>query len=89
MPNGGLLFGELRPRPRWNDLRDHVAKLTGATLTGFVGERSSEIWLEFEYAGYAFTVSDQFTSCWFIVADGTCPDPVLLTVLDHFSSVAR
>jgi hypothetical protein len=70
--------------PQWDVLRDHVEKLAGAQLTGFVTDQVTEAWIDFAYTGHAFGINNQHGQWWFFVTDPACPDAVLERVLDHF-----
>jgi hypothetical protein len=84
MADGSRLFGELPQRAVLEAMRDHLSRLPGADLTGFVREGVSGAWIDFSYEGHAFSVNDPFGEYWFYVADAGCPDPPLEAVLAHF-----
>jgi hypothetical protein len=84
MHSGARHFADLPQTTSWYDVRDHVERLPGATLTGFVTDHVTEAWIDFTYAGYEFSINDQFGDYWFFVRDPACPDAVLLRVLTHF-----
>ena len=83
MKDGSRNFGDLPATVIWYDLRDHVAKLDGATITGFVTDHVTEAWIDFTYRGHNFSVNDQNGDYWFFVEDPACPDDILLSVLSH------
>jgi len=87
MPDGSRHFGDLPQTRLWYDVREHVERLPGATLTGFVTDGVTEAWIDFTYAGYAFSINDQFGEYWFFVNAPTCPDNILSAVLDHFTQL--
>jgi hypothetical protein len=73
--------------PQWERLRDHVAGLAGAELTGFVTDQVTEAWIDFTYAAQSFSINNQSGEWWFFVADPACPDAVLHAVIDHFATL--
>lgn len=85
MADGSRHFGDLPQTRLWHDVRDHVRALEGARLTGFLCDGVTEGWIDFAYAGRAFTINDQFGEYWFFVDDPDCPDDVLWAVLGHFA----
>lgn len=84
MHSGSRQFGALPQVLDWYATRDQVARLRGARLTGFVCDGVTEAWIDFTYAGHAFSINDQFGEYWFFVDDPACPDEVLHAVLGHF-----
>ena len=87
MHDGSRHFGDLPQTRLWYDVRDHVEKLSGAVLTGFVTDHVTEAWIDFSYADHRFSINDQYGDYWFFVEDPACPDAVLLQVLNHFEHV--
>ena len=83
MHDGSRHFGGLPQTVLWEEMRDHIATLPGATITGFVCDYVTEAWIDFTYAGHSFSVNDQYGDYWFFVDDPACPDHVLVDVLDH------
>jgi hypothetical protein len=83
MGDGSRNFGDLPMTVLWYDLRDHIAKLDGATVTAFVTDDVTEAWIDFTYREQTFSVNDQNGEYWFFVDDPTCPDDILLAVLSH------
>ena len=73
--------------PQWDRIREHVAKLEGATLTSFVTDRVTEAWIDFTFHEHAFSMNNQQAQWWFFVEDPTCPDTLLERVLDHFAGL--
>ena len=84
MKDGSRHFAGLPQTTLWYDVRDHVDRLTGATLTGFVTDHVTEAWIDFTYAGHHFSINDQGGQYGFFVVDPACPDEVLLRVLRYF-----
>jgi hypothetical protein len=83
MNDGSRQFGELPQIVLWQELRDHITRLDGAEVTGFITDNVTEAWIDFSYRGYLFSVNDQFGNYWFFVDDPKCPDEVLKAVLSH------
>ena len=83
MHDGSRQFGELPQTALWYELRDHIEKLAGAAVTNFVTDNVTEAWIDFSYRGYRFCVNDQFGDYWFFVADPTCSDGILQSILAH------
>ncbi|MCI0581186.1 MAG: hypothetical protein L0332_07410 [Chloroflexi bacterium] len=84
MHDGSRRFGDLPQSALWYAVRDHVGRLPGAKLTGFVTDHVTEAWIDFTYQGHTFSINDQFGEYWFFVRDPGCPDDILLAVLRHF-----
>ncbi|MFN8596490.1 MAG: hypothetical protein U0559_09950 [Anaerolineae bacterium] len=87
MPDGSRHFGDLPQTALWYDVREHVERLPGATLTGFITDGVTEAWIDFTYQGYVFSINDQFGDYWFFVNDPACPDIILSVVMDHFADL--
>src|SRR5262245_50973951 len=83
MNDGSRHFGELPQTVLWYEMRDHIKKLKGATVTNFITDNVTEAWIDFSYLGHDFSVNDQFGAYWFFVDDPTCQDEVLEVVLSH------
>jgi hypothetical protein len=84
MCDGSRHFGDLPQTAMWSDVCEHVRKLPGADLTGFVSDFITEAWIDFTYKGHEFSINDQYGDYWFFVRDPACPDETLLDVLAHF-----
>jgi hypothetical protein len=92
MHDGSRHFGGLPEtydveRPQWYAVRDHVGRLEGAQLTGFVTDDVTEAWIDFRLQGHAFSLNNQHGEWWFFVSDPACPDTLLEHVLDHFEAL--
>lgn len=68
----------------FDDLADHLETLPGAEITEFLTDGVVEMWLDFEYRGYKFSVNNQLADYWFFVEDPECPEGILLEIIDHF-----
>ncbi len=89
MHDGSRQFAELPLRADWYEMRDHLLRLPGATLTKFLCDGVTEAWIDFAYEGHAFTINDQFGAYWFFVADPACPEALLRAVIDHVDQLPR
>jgi len=85
MHDGSRCFLALPPAVDWYAVRDHVAGLRGAELTGFLTDDVTECWIDFRYSGHEFSINDAPGDYWFFVEDAACPDAVLQSVAAHFS----
>jgi hypothetical protein len=83
MNDGSRHFGELPQTVLWYDLRDHIEKLEGAVITGFLTDDVTEAWIDFTYKDHKFSVNDQMWKYWFFVKDPKCPNDILRAVLSH------
>jgi hypothetical protein len=87
MHDGSRHFAGLPETKNEYAMRDHVAKLAGATLTGFVTDDVTEAWIDFAFRGHAFSINNQNGDWWFFVTDPGCPEEVLEAVVDHFEEL--
>ncbi len=87
MHDGSRHFGDLPQTADWYAVRDHVARLPGAALAGFVTDDITEAWIDFTYRQHDFSINDQFGDYWFFVNEPACPDEVLSEVLNHFAEL--
>jgi len=83
MNDGSRHFGDLPQTVSWYEMRDHITRLDGAKLTGFITDDITEAWIDFSYCGYKFSVNDQFGEYWFFVDNPNCPDEILEAVLSR------
>lgn len=87
MRDGSRCFLSLRPGADWYAVRDHVSRLEGAELTGFITDEVTEAWVDFLYAGHKFSINDAPGDYWFFVTDPSCNDSILNVVAAHFSNL--
>lgn len=87
MADGSRHFAGLPQSKLWEEVRDHVAKLAGARLTGFLCDYVTEAWIDFDYRKHKFSINDQMGEYWFFVTDPACPDDVLREVVGHFRTL--
>ena len=45
--------------PQWYRVRDHVARLQGAVLTGFTTDDVIEAWIDFRYAAQSRSINNR------------------------------
>jgi hypothetical protein len=83
MCDGSRHFGDLPQTVSWYDLRDHIARLDGAVVTGFITDHVTEAWIDFTYCDHRFSVNDQYGDYWFFVDQPDCPDAILQQVLGY------
>lgn len=81
--DGSRQFAELPQTVLWHALRDHIKRLRGVKMTGFLTDDITEAWIDFEFRGHSFTVNDQLGEYWFFVKDPECPDEILVQVVEH------
>ena len=74
-------------RPQWHRLRESVQQLAGAVVVSFVTDDVTEAWLVLELEGQQFSLNNQHGQWWLFVQEPSCPDQLLLRVLDHFERV--
>ncbi|KKM60118.1 hypothetical protein LCGC14_1545120 [marine sediment metagenome] len=67
----------------WDRMRDHIAGLPGATVSDFLTDHVTEVWIDFSYRAHTFTVNNQFGEYWFFVSPADCPEEILRTVAHH------
>ena len=87
MNDGSRHFSELPEAVGFDEIRQHSAQLAGAIETGFISDDVTEMWLDLEYRGHAFSVNNQFGDYWFFVRDPECANPILSEIGNHFSSL--
>ena len=87
--DGSRQFAALPQTASWHRLRQHLKKLPGVQLRGFVTDRVTEGWLDFTYRGHSFTVNDQFGEYWFFVDDPAAPDESLRQLAEYCSQLLR
>ena len=64
-------------------LRDHIAKLSGAVVTGYLTDQISEGRITFRYRGHSFGANSQHGEWLFSVEDPAFPGDILRAVADH------
>ena len=84
MQDGSRHFVDMPEVVFFDELADHVEELEDAEITEFLTNGVVEMWLDFEFGGHKFSVTNQMGDYWFFVQDAECPDEILLEVIDHF-----
>ena len=84
MNDGSRHFVDMPEVVFFDEFADHVEELEGAEIIEFLTNGVVEMWLDFEFSGHKFFVTNQFGDYWFFVQDAACPDEILLEVIDHF-----
>ncbi len=84
MSDGSRHFADMPETVFFDNLADHAEDLPGAEITEFITDGVVEMWLDFDYRGHRFSVSNQLGDYWFFVADPNCGDEILLEVCNHF-----
>ena len=87
MCDGSRQFGDLPHTVSWYKLRNHIEKLRGAVITGFLTDDITEAWIDFSYSSHSFSLNNQLGDYWFFVDNPQCPDDVLQKVLSHCESL--
>ena len=81
--DGSRQFLTLPDDGDWAGMRDHLAALPGAEMTGFLTDWITETWIDFRYRGHEFSLNTQYGEWWVSVADPACPEEILLAVATH------
>jgi hypothetical protein len=87
MRDGSRQFAELSEACSWAEFHQHIERLAGATITEYVADDVTEMWLDFSFRGHAFTVNNQNGDYLFFVRDPSCPDHALTTIVEHCESI--
>lgn len=85
--DGSRHFVSLSANRDWYAARDHVARLSGAKLTGFLCDGATEAWIDFAYKNHSFTINDQFGEYWFFVDDPLCPEEILREIAVYWEQL--
>ncbi len=83
MSDGSRQFAALPESCTWLALREHMGKLDGVVLGGYLTDGVTEAWIDFTCQGYSFTVNNQFGEYWFFSSDAQCPDELLTEIVRH------
>lgn len=87
MHDGSRQFSELAESCGWDDFRRHIESLPGATITNYLTDHVTEMWLDFTFLGHYFTVNNQQGNFCFFVRAPACPDDILTAVIEHCESL--
>ncbi len=83
MPARGI-FVDMPEVVFFDEFADHVEELEDAEITEFQTNGIVEMWLDFEFSGHKFSVTNHLGDYWFFVENPKCPDEILLEVITHF-----
>ena len=84
MNDGSRHFVDMPEVIFFDDFYDHTEELDDAEITEFIVDGVVEMWLDFEFRGYKFSVTNQLGDYWFFVQDPDCDDEILLEIITHF-----
>jgi hypothetical protein len=82
--DGSRHFVDMPEVAFFDDFYDHTEELEGARLTEFVTDGVTGMWLDFEFRGHEFSVTNQFGDYWFFVRDPECSEEILFEIIEHF-----
>lgn len=68
----------------FDDLYEHTAKLPDSEINEFLTDGVIEMWMEFRYAGFNFSVRSRLNDYEFYVNEPDCPEEVLMALIAHF-----
>jgi hypothetical protein len=85
MHDGSRHFASFPEIVFFDDFYEITEQLDGAEITEFMMDGVLEMWLDFNFSGHKFSVSNQYGEYWFFVENPNCPDAILLEVMSHFS----
>jgi hypothetical protein len=83
MHDGSRQFATLPESVPWTILRDHIATLDGAAITGLLTDNVTEVWIDFDFDNHCFMVNNQNAEYWFFVEEPSCNDEILEQVAQH------
>lgn len=67
----------------WSSLYRYLGKLEGVKKTGFLTDYVTEVWMDFSFRGYNFSVNNQMGEYWFFVENAECPEEILLDIAGY------
>jgi hypothetical protein len=73
--DGSRHFAEIPWRPPL-ELKQLLLGAPGVSVTAFIGS-ATETWIDFEYAGHAFSAHNPLNGFWLFVRDPECPQKLL------------
>lgn len=86
MKDGSRHFFSLPESTSFLDLRRFLEKHDEITVTDYVTDHVTEVWIDFDFRKHHFSVNNQSGQYWFFVADPTCPDKALLELSSYCTS---
>jgi hypothetical protein len=78
MADGSRHFAEVPWRPPLA-LKQRLLDAPGVVVTAFL-DSVTETWIDFEYAGHAFSAHNPLNDFWLFVRDPGCPEELLREV---------
>lgn len=84
--DGSRNFANFPETVSFERLREIVKQFEGTKEISFVTDSVTEVWLDFEYQGYKFSINNQNGDYWFFVEDPACPNGTLFKVVKHFGN---
>lgn len=84
MNDGARHFVDMPEVIFFDDFYDYTEELDGAEITEFLVDGVVEMWLDFEFRGHKFSVTNQFGDYWFFVQNPDCPEEILLEIIAHY-----
>jgi len=82
--DGSRHFVDLPEVVFFDDFYDYTEELEGVEITEYITDGVIGMWLDFEFCGHKFSVTNQFGDYWFFVEDPECPDEILLEIIEHY-----
>ena len=76
-------FAELPESVDWEDLREHIEKMPDAFIKEYISDGITEMWLDFTYKDYNFSINNQFGEYWFFSKNPVCPEEILIKIVEY------
>ena len=73
----------------WSDLYKYLGKLDGVKKTGFLTDNVTEVWMDFSFRGYNFSVNNQMGEYWFFSENAECPEAVLDEIVEYCEKLLK
>jgi len=84
MTDGSRHFVDLPEIVFFDEIYEHTEELDGAEIIEFITDGVIGMWLDFQFRGHKFSVTNQFGDYWFFVENPECPDEILIEIIEHF-----
>ena len=68
----------------FDEVANHAELLGGLEINEFLTDGVIGMWMQFEFLGHRFWVSNDLTDYRFYVDNPDCPEAILLKVIEHF-----
>jgi len=65
-----------------DDLYEYLGKLDGVKTKGVAAD-FTEVWMDFSFRGYDFSINTQMGDYWFFAENPECPEEILLEIAAH------